>query len=217
MKIFNTDYDGVIINIEPQKAEAFGALLNKHWGINKDEAARFWVETGGSSRRYKFDYFYKQRFQKELNDEKYQIIESEYSHLLKDEFYPRLQLLPHAKEILQYARSHYDFLFVSSGVPMEEIKYLVKLNGLSEYFNLVLGTDKTYDSKEKHFQKIIAEQKPDLLVYIADGLEDMKVAKDFKTVSIGVPTNHSEKELFEAGASHVCELNEVVPLLEKLA
>ena len=217
MRVFGTDYDGVIINIEPQKARAFGVLLNKHWGVNKDEAAQFWIETGGKPRRYKFEYFYNKQFKEKLNDEKYQKIEKEYSHLLKDKFYPSLKLLPHALQILQYARSHYDFLFVSSGVPMQEIQYLVKINGVSEYFNLILGTDKTYSSKREHFQKIITDQNPDLIVYIADGLEDMRIAKEFKAISIGTPTNHSKKELLDAGAVHVCNLSGVIPLLKRLS
>ena len=62
MKIFGTDYDGVIINIEPQKAEVFGNLLNKKWQINKNEASNFWILKGGTPRKYKFDYFYQSRF-----------------------------------------------------------------------------------------------------------------------------------------------------------
>lgn len=44
MKIFGTDYDGVIINIEPQKAEIFGTLLMKEWGIDKNVAAKFYMQ-----------------------------------------------------------------------------------------------------------------------------------------------------------------------------
>lgn len=216
MKIFGTDYDGVIINIEPQKAEAFGTILNKAWNICKEEAAKFWIATGGTSRRYKFDYFYAKQFGKQLKDEDYKTIEQEYSNVLKTQFYPTVALVPHALELLQFARSQFDYTFVSSGIPMEETRYLVNLNGISEYFDIVLGTNAIYTSKRDHFQEVIAKQKPDLFVFMADGLEDMKVAKEFSVISIGIPTNHSEEELCGAGATKVCTLSESIEFIRKL-
>lgn len=50
-KIFGTDYDGVIINIEPQKALAFGEIMQRYWNVDRDEAATLWMATGGTSRR----------------------------------------------------------------------------------------------------------------------------------------------------------------------
>jgi len=199
VKIFGTDYDGVIINIEPQKAKAFGDLLEKEWGVNKNAAARFWIEKVGTSRKYKFDYLYKKRFGKELNDSEYKKIEKTFSKMLKTEFYPKLKLLPGALELLKFIRSNFDYIFVSSGVSDEEIKYLVNLSGLSNYFDLILGTGSIYYSKQDHFRKIIKEQRPDLIAYVADGLEDMKIAKEFDVFSIGIPTNHSKEKLIAAG------------------
>lgn len=204
MKAFGTDYDGVIINIEPQKARAFGEILNKHWGINTKEALDFWLATGGKSRRYKFNYFYNKAYNKRLSDEVYKTVEHEYSQLLKTNLYPQVTVLPGAMELLEYAKAHFDFLFVSSGVPMKEINYLVELNGVSQYFDLVLGTNQVYQSKREHFKKIFDEDKPDSIVFIADSPEDMKVAKEFpKTTAIGVLTNHSKEELKTAGADFI--------------
>jgi phosphoglycolate phosphatase-like HAD superfamily hydrolase len=215
MKAFGTDYDGVIINIETQKAAAFGNLLNKEWKVNKDEAAKFWIKTEGSSRRYKFDYFYKKQFNTILTDGEYQIIEEQFSSLLKNEYYPKLELLPGALELLKYAKVNFDFTFVSSGVPMKEIQYLVNLNGLSDYFDLVLGTDEIYKTKNEHFQSIINEKNPDLIIFVADGMEDMKITKEYGSIkSIGVTTNHSKTELISAGAENVSDnLNEVLSLI----
>lgn len=217
MKAFGTDYDGVIINIEPQKSQTFGETLNKHWGINVKEAADFWLATGGISRRYKFDYFYDNAYHKELSDEDYKTIEQEYSQLLKTKYYPQVKLIPGAKELLEYARTHFDFLFVSSGVPMEEIKYLVELNKVSAYFDLILGTNQEYKSKKDHFKKIIEEQHPESIAFIADSPEDMKVTKEFpNTTALGVLTNHSEQELKIAGADLIVQdLHEALDHLKK--
>lgn len=216
MKVFSTDYDGVIINIESQKATVFGDLLNKEWGINKAEAARLWMKTGGTPRRYKFEYYYEKQFGKKLTENDYGIIEKKFSNLLKNEFYPQLELLPGALDLLKFVKKNFDYSFVSSGIPMEEIKYLVSLNGLSDYFDSILGTNDVYPTKREHFQKIIEEQQPNLIVFIADGIEDMKVAKEYKLVkSIGVTTNHSRKELTNANYI-VDSLSEVSPLINSL-
>ena len=203
MKVFGTDYDGVIINIEPQKSKAFGELLNKEWGIDKETAEKFWIKTGGFSRRYKFDYFYNKQFGEKLSDDAYSKIEYEFSNLLRKELYPNIKILPYALDLLKFARSHFDYLFISSGIPMEELKYLVELNGLSKYFDLILGTNKKYLSKNDHFNQIIRSQKPDLLIFVADSPEDMKIARQANAIPIGIPTNHTAAELLTAGAKYV--------------
>lgn len=216
MKVFGTDYDGVIINIEPQKAEAFGELLNKEWKVNKGDASKFWLETGGKSRRNKFDHFYNLRFGRKLSEDDYITIEAKYSNKLRTDFYPNLKLLPGALELLQYAHSHFDYMFVSSGVPMQEIEYLVNLNGVAGYFDKILGTNEKYPSKEEHFQEIMSAQKPDILVFVADGTEDMGVAKKYGAIPVGVLTNHSKEELVSAGAKYTCDIAGVIPLIQNL-
>ncbi len=204
MKIFGTDFDGVIINIEPQKAIAFGELFEKEWGLDKNEVEEYWMATGGGARRVKFDFFYHKRFGKNLNDEDYLAIESKFSNLLKTQYYPKVQLLPGALELLKFVKENLDFRFVSSGVPMEEINYLIKMLNLSEYFDLVLGTNRLFKSKVDHFQKITNEKHPDLIIFAGDAAQDMKVAKQFRAKTIGILTNCSKEELEKAGADTTC-------------
>lgn len=216
MKIFGTDYDGVIINIEPQKAKAFGTLLNHYWKINHKEAKNFWIKNGGQSRRSKFDYFYSKQFNKKLLDPEYQKIESEYSQLLKEKFYPHLTLLPGALDLLRFVRSNFDHTFVSSGVPMEEIKYLIKLNGIFEYFDLILGTSNEYPSKTEHFKKIISKWNPEKIIFVADSPEDMRIAEKANAIPIGIPTNNTSQELKKAGARTTCNLQDAISAIKKL-
>ena len=216
MKVFGFDYDGTIINIEPQKAKAFGELVSKYWGVDEQEAANFWINGRGTSRRYKFDFFYKKKYAKKLPNKDYKEIESKYSALLKQIYYPKVKLLPYALDILKFVRSQFDFIFVSSGVPLKEIRYLVHLNGVSEYFDLVLGTSKKYLSKRNHFKEILNTKKPSLLIFIGDSAEDIKVAKQYRAITIGLPINQPNKELKNAGANFVCSLKESKSVIKKL-
>lgn len=216
MKVFGTDYDGVIINIEPQKAELFGAILNQYWKIDKQEGKEFWHATGGTSRKYKFDYFYKKQFGKQLPEIEYKKIESVFSEFLKEKLYSKLELLPGALELLKFARSNFDHTFISSGVPMEEIKYLTEINNVSGYFNLILGTDNEYPSKTEHFKKIISEWNPDKFIFVADGIKDMQFARNANAIPIGIPTNHTEQELKKAGAEKTSSLQNIIPIIKSL-
>jgi phosphoglycolate phosphatase-like HAD superfamily hydrolase len=217
MKIFGTDYDGVIINIEPQKAHAFGDILQKHWEINSKDASEFWMEKGGTSRRYKFNYFYELRYKKILSNEEYGKIEEEFGDLLKSKYYPSVELLPGTKELLDFASSNFDYRFVSSGVTDDEIKYLARLNGVEKYFNIILGTNEKYLSKHDHFAELLKDKKPHALFFIADGPEDMKVAKLFNATAVGILSTHKSDELFSAGADFVCnDLYKCKSLLEKI-
>lgn len=215
MKIIGFDYDGTIINIEPQKAKAFGLLLEKEWGIGPLETEKFWIATGGTSRRYKFDYFYDRKFNKKLNDGLYNEVESKFSNILKTKFYPKIEVLSDALPLLEFARSRFDYVFVSSGVTHDEIKHLVGLNGLKKYFNAVYGTNNKYLSKADHFKEIIGSKKPDVKIFVGDGLEDMKIAKKFGFIAIGIPTNHKVEELKQVGADHVTDLKDCMSLIDK--
>jgi len=154
MKVFGTDYDGVMINIEPQKAAAFGALASKRWRVDEKTAEDFWFHGNVSGRRGIFNGVYEQKFGDKISDEEYKFAENEFSELLKDKFYPSVRLLPGALDLIKFARTNFDRTFISSGVPMEEIKYLAGLNGIADYFDLILGTNDQFPTKNEHFNKI---------------------------------------------------------------
>lgn len=216
MKVFGTDYDGVMINIEPQKAAAFGVLVSRRWGIAQRAAADFWFHGNVSGRRNIFNGVYKGKFGKELADKEYESVEKEFSALLKNEFYPLAALLPGALDLIKFAKANFDHTFISSGVPMEEIKYLTKLNGVADYFDLVLGTNKQFPTKYAHFAEIRKKWSPSKLLFVADGLTDMKISKENGAVPIGLPTNHSKQELLNAGAAVVIPLPEAIAAISRL-
>ena len=124
---------------------------------------------------------------------------------MKNEFYPKIKLLDGALELLRFCKENFDHTFISSGITMEEIKYLVELNGLSNYFDLILGTDLRFISKNEHFNEVGKIWRPDEVFFIADGLEDMRIAKKFGFYSIGITSNHSQKDLKDAGASETVD------------
>lgn len=215
MKVIGFDFDGTLANVEDKKSKAFGKLLEFEWKINRREAENHWMKFGGSSRREIFDYLFHKKFNKKLTDKEYKLIEAEFSKLLKIKFYPKLKLLPSALNALKYCRREFDILFVSSGVPQKELEYILDLTKVSKYFDKIFGTNEL-KNKEDHFKKIKSIYNPDKILFVADGLVDMKVGKKFGVTTIGIPSNHSEKELKNAGASYVCSMPYLVNLLNEL-
>lgn len=216
MKIFGFDYDGTLINIEPDKARALAFLMEKSWQIDKKKVYDLWFNFSGSGRRAIFNALYQHKFGQELSDSKYQKIEKIFGQTLKQKYYPKVKLLPYALDLLTFVRKNFDYIFVSSGVPHEEIQYLTKINGVYSYFDAVYGTGKRYKTKDDHFKEILQNRKADLKIFLADSPSDMIRAKNFNFILVGIPTTHSKEQLKNAGADYVCSLSEARAIIQKL-
>jgi phosphoglycolate phosphatase-like HAD superfamily hydrolase len=94
------------------------------------------------------------------------------------------------------------------------VKYLVELKAFGHYFDKIYGTGDKFKSKEDHFKQVISEFNPELIIFIGDGLEDMRVGKKFNAVTIGIPSHQTKKKLIEAGAKYVLQTSEIVDLLK---
>jgi phosphoglycolate phosphatase-like HAD superfamily hydrolase len=215
-KVIGFDFDGTIIDIEEQKSKAFGVILNQYWGVDIEEAAQYWIDTGGKSRRSKFDYFFNKRYGGNLTDEGYKDIESEFSDRLKNEFYPKVKFIKGALKLLEFCRKNFDIIFVSSGVPDSEIKYLIRLKGAEKYFDRIYGTSERFKGKEDHFREIIKEFSPRLLIFAGDGFEDMRVGRKYGAVTIGVPSHQTGENLIEAGARYVLPTDKISRALKNI-
>jgi phosphoglycolate phosphatase-like HAD superfamily hydrolase len=215
VKAFGTDFDGVIINLEPEKAAVFGGLLHDRWDADPSQAAAYYLRMGGASRRSKFDHFHGLAFGRPLDAPAYAVIEREFSRHLETTLYPGVRLLPHALDVMAYARSRFDYTFVSSGVPGGEIASLIRSLGMAECFDEVFGTGGAYPSKREHFRAVMA-RRPERTIFVADGLEDMRIAREFGAIPVGIPTNHAADALTRAGAAVVCDLDCVVAVIGDL-
>jgi phosphoglycolate phosphatase-like HAD superfamily hydrolase len=206
MKIIGYDFDGVFVNIEQEKAALFGRILHEHWRVDAKTAIKVWFANLGTSRRHKFDLLYRKKFHKDLPNEVYEEIEYEFSSLLMKDYYPSARLVHETAEAARDLNSSFDLSFISSGIPHAELNYLTARFKLDTCFSRILGTNESFRSKADHFEVITEASEPSLGLFIADGLEDMRIARQFGFVAIGLPTNHTPEELREAGADVICEL-----------
>ena len=205
MKIIGYDFDGVFINIEDEKAALFGKIVEQYWQAAPGPAADIWLMNLGTSRKRKFEIVYRNRFQAELPQDDYRQIEHEYSQRLMADYYPRARLVPETADAVSELNGEFDLSFLSSGIPHEEVNGLMAHFGLDRFFDRIFGTNDTLASKADHFKLITHGQVPAPGLFIGDGMEDMRVARQFGFTAIGLPTNHPASALREAGADVVCE------------
>ncbi len=216
MKMIGFDFDGVFMNIEDQKAELFGKVLHKFWGTDPERACKVWINELGTSRRYKFDCLYSERFDRPLSDAEYREVEQYFSNILMREYYPNAQVIAETYDTAKNLNGNFDFAFISSGVSMGELEKITKKISLDQYFDKIYGTNGIYTSKQDHFKEIIQNGKPNLGIFIGDGLEDMRIAKKFNFFAIGLPSNHSPKKLLSAGADLICNFSELQNCIRSL-
>ena len=209
MKMIGYDFDGVFTNIEKEKAILFGETLHKLWGIDPELACETWIRNLGTSRRYKFDQLYSNKFQDKLSEEQYYEVENVFSKSLMVDYYPNATLVHEVVETAKDLNKRFDVSFISSGVTDSELKSIVSMYGIDQYFDHVFGTNHLYKSKVDHLNVITEESAPSLGIFIGDGLEDMRVAKQFNFMAIGIPSNHKPQALREAGADLISSPREL--------
>jgi phosphoglycolate phosphatase-like HAD superfamily hydrolase len=216
MKIIGYDFDGVFINIENEKAKLFGDVLQKRWGVDPGQASEVWLLNLGTSRKHKFDLMYQNKFQNKLEEEIYQNIEQEFSNILFHDYYPNVKLIAETFETARDLNDQFDLSFISSGIPHVELNSIASRFKIDEYFDLILGTSQNFKSKIDHFDMIAQKNCPSLGIFIGDGLEDMRIAKQFKYTAVGIPANHAPQLLVEAGADLICDFPFLKQEIKKL-
>jgi phosphoglycolate phosphatase-like HAD superfamily hydrolase len=200
MKAIIFGVDGTILDTQDAKATIFSQYLNELWQVSLDKARDYWFRTVGGPRRSKFEFFYKQKFQKSLSDEEYRELDREFGNRLKST-YQICNLIPGATEALVFARNRFDKTFAITGTTQEEIDEAFEYRNISKYFDKVYGTSEALPDKKAHLQDITLRFKPRPLVLVSHSKEDIQVGKEFNGICIGVTSIYPKKELLDAGAS----------------
>jgi len=188
IKILILDFDGVIVESEDIKTEAFRELFQEYENI--DDIIQYHLHNSLSSRFEKFRYIYENFLDKEYNEEIEVIVSNKFSEII----FNRLVQCPFvvgAEEFLQ-TFSKLCPIYVVSASPQEELRKIITIRNIQNYFKGVWGNPNT---KIDAISIILKSEKikPTKAVYVGDRVGDFEIAQ-----KVGVPfIGRRNKESFE--------------------
>ena len=202
------DFDGVILDSVNIKTIAFEAMYSNYGIEIKKKVRDYHLLNGGVSRFEKIRYFHKVFLNTELSDSDLLKLTSKFSDLVF-EGVCNSKYIPGSLEFLKYSENKF-LTFICTGTPQNEIKDILNIKNLSNYFNEVYGSPK---NKTRIIEDIL--KKYDLnfneVLFIGDAMTDYMSAKETRLNFVGVNNNET---IFPEGTILVDNLMEIISLKE---
>ena len=178
IKAIILDFDGVILESMDIKTNAFKDLF-KDYPEDLNAIVEYHIRNGGVSRYTKFSYIYNNILKQPLDGNKLKELGEKFSHLVLQEML-RCPLVAGVQQFLEEYTKKVG-LFIASGTPEEELKFLVKKRGLLDYFKGVYGTPAL---KFEIIQHILIDEgiKKEEAIFVGDAISDYEDAK-----KVGIP------------------------------
>ena len=171
------DCDGVILDSNSIKSEAFRHSLTGYPSDAVDELMEFHHQNGGISRYVKFEYF----FGKILGSIAFeQELENVLNHFQTYVFDRLIEcpLVPGIEEILIYLSNQQKRCFVISGADEVELHQILSAHGLNDYFETVFGSPATKTEIMRVLFKSTG-MSPHKGLFFGDSEEDFRVCGKF--------------------------------------
>lgn len=179
------DFDGVIIDSMGIKTEAFRQMFAPYGNKIVNKVIEYHLKNGGISRQKKFKHFYKNYISEDLSNDDLNELCNIFSTLVLDKVL-EAPWIPGAKEFLD---AHYNenTFYLISGIPQEELDFIVDKRDLRKYFKLVLGSPK---SKVENIKDVIGRNyyNHTKLLYIGDSISDWSESQDVGINFLGLTT-----------------------------
>lgn len=177
------DFDGVLIDSTRTKKKAFEILFKDFSDETIKAIVSYHMLHGGISRVEKIRYAYDNIIKTPLTEKGVMEWSARYSDLVVQEVI-RVPWIKGAKAFLDAYASKLP-VFVVSGTPETELKYVVGQRKMSHYFKEVLGSPVR---KPEHIRKLLAKYclAPEQCVFIGDALTDYNAALDTGLHFIGI-------------------------------
>jgi len=173
-KIIILDFDGVILESLDIKTKAF-LKVYQDYPEHADEIAQYHLQNGGVSRYKKFIHINTNILGIPIDDNKTEELAKIFSEAVVDEML-KCAFVNGALEFLN-KYSTLSRLYVASGTPQDELRFIVEKCKLAQYFDGVYGTPRT---KAEIIKDIL--NKEDLnnneAVFVGDAMTDYDGAKD---------------------------------------
>ncbi|MEH7495489.1 HAD family hydrolase [Neobacillus niacini] len=169
------DCDGVLIDVNPLKCEAFGKAVGNYSSVIVESFVNHCKETFGISRYVKFKEFFNDFAKEPFQEEKYNLFLINYANICK-EIYGGADITPGGEYLLLELSNLNKYLFVASGSDEKELYDVFINKNLSKYFSGIYGSPKT---KLECTSLILKNHPNKKAVFIGDSLSDFVTAKEY--------------------------------------
>lgn len=182
------DFDGVILESNKIKTEAFVTLFSNYPG-HLEKIVKLHLDNAGISRFEKFKIIYRDYIGYEIDDEELIHLGNHFSNLIYDSILS-CPFVPGAYEFLKkhFGKYHY---YIASGVPEYELRDIIKQRNIDKYFKGIYGSPET---KTQMLIEIISRNNYQYreVIFIGDSEADYLGAREASVPFIGRVPKGSE-------------------------
>lgn len=168
------DCDGVLIDTNLLKCEAFGKSVSEYPESIVNRFVEHCKNTFGISRYVKFKEFFSDFAKEDFDEEKYHLFLNRYANLCKNLYY-EANLTPGVERVLNELYNSGYKLFVASGNDQEELIEVFENRNLKKYFLGIYGSPR---KKTECVSEILEKNRGKRAVLIGDALSDLNVCRD---------------------------------------
>ncbi|MFT5698431.1 MAG: phosphoglycolate phosphatase-like HAD superfamily hydrolase [Desulforhopalus sp.] len=178
------DFDGVIVDSLHTKTEAFRSLFKDYPDDVIEKVLAYHKQHGGISRVEKIALAHEQYIGVSLGDEELKKWSVRYSDLVVE----KVINIAWIKGAVEFLKTTVDLginIFIISGTPEIELKYIIDRRGMAGYFDECLGSPVR---KPVHIRKLLEQYglKESECVFIGDALTDYDAAEETGLHFVGI-------------------------------
>lgn len=195
------DYDGTLVDTMSVFADVASRLIFEHYGLNKGEARRKYLETSGLPFCKQIEIIFPGR---NLNREIALAYEREKIEATAD-----IAMDRETREALKILKDRGYELAVSSNNSQYNISQFVKNNRIGGLFRLALGFKDDFGKGREHFDFIKNELGLDSreMIFIGDSINDARLAKENDIDFVGKIGTFAKRDFMEFDKNIKCILN----------
>lgn len=186
IKVIGFDFDGVIVDSNTLKRDAWFRIFPQELGITRDEIR----ESVDRVRDTRYDIIRDILRKKGVPEGKnLEALVNEYAARFADAI-KEMRLMPGVLETLPLLRDRFP-LYINSATPIEPLRETIERLKIIAYFKDIFGGK---DSKEAHLGTIFVREAipPEELLFVGDGESDLNAARSVGCKFLGVPNEFNK-------------------------
>ncbi len=187
------DFDGVILDSNDIRDQAFYYALKGFEVAKVDELLKYHRRNGGLSRYEKFDWFFSE-FSIQISEERRNIILKRFSDYCSSRIVDPILLKKEVLNVLNYFYAKNKIMYIASASSNDELNFAAKELKIACFFKSILGSprNKIQSVKEiKNYNKKFSDAD---YIFIGDAINDLNAAKFNNIKFLGHNNNYLLQE-----------------------